>query len=436
MRQTPRFPGSPIRLSIAAAFAAVALASPIAAAVPVYLAPDSLFPSGHYNREWLKERTSARAQQRWYKTRAKSGTIGWVREEHVLSKLLLSAYARTQAVVDLRLEARADGRKVAALGAGARVRLLSRNGRWFEAQAEGTNVTGFLTADQLRPDLGGAALAYVKERTEILSGPQIRSETIIDLHAGERIEVVRSAPEADWVIAKKRDRTGWVRRAHLILRDDVPANAVLALRSALPLRKESVPFADPNGKAAYLETLTLLDSRLEDWGRVALRDDGEVWWPMNERILEPGEAAPRPVLLTTAELFRRKIFDMASLQGPKTLQIAAANGIFRTWDGKTWQRVDLFRDQNHPLAIAPAGRLFVGPYVSEDDGRTFREYIRWDNLVRTIRLRWELNEHKVRILEVKPNDAKGTRIELALDIGLKNKVHVLSDDDGRTWRTL
>lgn len=407
-----------------------------AIAVPVYLAPDSLFPSGHYNRDWLKDRTKLRTDQRWYKVRAKSGVIGWVAEDHVLSKLLLSSYARTQSVVQLRLETRAESRQVATLSAGQRVRLLSRNGRWFEAQVEGTTTTGFLTSDQIRPDLDSPALGYAKERTEIVSGPQIRSETLASVQPGERIEVVRGTPDSAWVIAKKRNLTGWVRRAHLILREDVPVNAVLALRSALPLRRESVPFAEPNGNAAYLETLSIVDSRTEEWGRVAIKGDGEVWWPMTERVLAPGEAAPRPTRVTTTELFRRKLSDLATLQGSRTLQIASADGIYRTNDGKQWQRIDQFRDENHPIAISASGRVFVGPYVSDDGGQTFREFIRWDRLVDTIRRRWQPDEHKIRILEVKPADGRGTHIELALDIGLKEKIRVYSADDGQTWRTL
>jgi hypothetical protein len=220
------------------------LCSELAQSVPVYLTPDSLFASGSYHRDWLLERTSAKTTQRWLKVRGFRGAAGWVQEDHVVSPLLLSSYGRTHAITHLRMEMKPDSRSLAVLAAGARVHLLGRNGRWMAVQPDGTKITGFLPTDTLRPDLDSPALGLAKEQTRLLLSGSVKSESLAAVRSGERVEVVRADKASSWVLARLKGRTGYVLRAHLILRDDIPKGTVLSLSSQLPLRKESAPFSE------------------------------------------------------------------------------------------------------------------------------------------------------------------------------------------------
>src|SRR4051812_13128629 len=84
-------------------------------ATPVYLRPNSLFPSGHYERAWLEKRTREEEIKNWYHVQTASGSFGWIAEDHALTALKLSAAAFTAHEASLRREPRLEsvtGRKI------------------------------------------------------------------------------------------------------------------------------------------------------------------------------------------------------------------------------------------------------------------------------------------------------------------------------------
>ncbi len=419
-----------------------------ARAVPVYLSPNSFYASGDYNREWLEGRTHARLLQRWMKVITRSGHVGWVPEDHLLSPLGLSTYALTTKAAALRAERRSESQAINNLPPHMPVRVISHQGTWVEVQPQGIGRSGFLSTDQLLPDFNSPQLAYVKKRSFVFEKPVIRSDSFRLLEVGERVEIVNQnqtpkppvktgSSAGPWASVKINTRqgirVGFVERASLIFREEILPRHVLALRSNLPMRNDSVPSADTTYQARWLETLKVIDTRLELWGRVTLQRDGNVWWPMNDRASSSPIAQRKPIKLKTSEIFQRKIFDMGASPVVPQVKLASAQGIFRTEDGKEWARVEQFKDQDHPIAFSSGGRIFIGPYMSDDHGRTFRHYIRWDKLVGTLRDRNTTLPSNLRIVEVHPIDWFGRRIELKLDVGTDQKVLVSSDDLGQTW---
>ena len=89
-----------------------------------------------------------------------------------------------------------------------------------------------------------------------------------------------------------------------------------------------------------------------------------------------------------------------------------------------------------PIAIAKAGPIFVGPYLSEDSGETFQTWIRYDKLVATLKSRYPTTPQGLQIVEIKPEDPSGKRVRLKLNIGLKHDVSFSTDDRGASWRAL
>lgn len=277
----------------------------------------------------------------------------------------------------------------------------------------------------LHPSIAKAVPVYLSPDSDYASGHYSRGwlESQTTLQSSHR-----------WIKVRANSGTvGWVRESQVVART---ADTVLSKRPHLTLHKASVPYSDIVLRLDRLEPLRVLSTRNELWGRVLLRDRGEVWWPINNRDEGHFFASNRQLKLKTSELFKRTIYDMASSPTRANLKFASASGIFRTTDGREWTRLVFFHDHNHPIAVSATGRIFIGPYVSDDDGETFREYIRWDNLVQTIREKQKPSVPNVRILEVKPGSVGGSRVELRLDIGHDAQISVGSDDLGQNWKTL
>ena len=125
---------------------------------------------------------------------------------------------------------------------------------------------------------------------------------------------------------------------------------------------------------------------------------------------------------------------MATSPAIPALKFVSAQGVYRTNDGREWSRIATFANNNYPIAIAGAGAVFIGPYLSDDQGETFQQWIRWDILVSTLR---HLNQHappSLQIAEIRPLDASGRRVLLKLNLGAGLPVSVVTDDQGVSWR--
>jgi hypothetical protein len=116
------------------------------------------------------------------------------------------------------------------------------------------------------------------------------------------------------------------------------------------------------------------------------------------------------------------------------LKLASAQGIFRTVDGEHWEQITQFRDQDHPISISDSGRIFVGPYYSDDQGLTFNEYIRWDKLLSGVsQLKGSAQQGGFKILEVNPSKLDSQKVSVLLDIGNSEKLSAYTSDLGLTW---
>lgn len=350
-------------------FSASLLIAPFAFAVPVYLAPGHLFPSGNYNRDWLKERTREQLIQPWLRVTTRSGKSGWVAAEHVLTR---------------------------------------------QALKNGLQV-------------------YVKETISLRATPVIRSEFIATIRSGELVAVALKPAPLGWIAIVRGRTTGFVPSNAVITAKDIKENSALSLLAQLPVRKQSVPFADAVARVERFEELTTHGTRSEAWGRVSLRSGNSVWWPMNDEFESPGETKPHVLRLLTSQLFQRKLFDMASSPLSRDLKIASADGIFRTTNGRDWTKLVQFRNENHPVAVSKLGRIFIGHYYSDDNGATFSEYIRWDILIARLKQAWKLDGENIRLVEIHPSGREINSVELLLDVGLPNKVTVSTNDLGRNW---
>lgn len=411
-------------------FTAISAAA-TAHATPVYLRPDSRFPSGHYTRKTLEDRNIGVQFQRWFRVETKDHSFGWIPEDHLLTSLKLSTSATTTDDTPFRIEPEFDALTGFIAKKGMTVSIKEINGSWAKVETESS--TFWLPTSSLKANLTkGSFKAYVRAPAFIHVAPNTQSRILVHARTARYVSIQKE--NATWIeVRLPSGATGFVRRADVVLMGDLGPEGARPLFDMAALRSAPLPFADVLKSLPLSAKLKIVRHRELRWGRAQLKDLGEIWWPMTDENDDVTPLVSRE-RLTTKQLFKRKVFDMASSPAIPALKFVSAEGVFRTNDGREWSRIPIFENKNYPIAIAGDGQIFIGPYMSDDHGETFQQWIRWDRLV--AKLRQVPASGGLRILEVKPLDAAGLKVMVKLDVGLSDLVHVQTTDQGQSWQLL
>lgn len=421
--------------------------SATARSMPVFLKPDSRFATGHQARSKLEEKTRKVQFQRWFRVQTKDKVYGWIAEDHALTSLKLASQVRFTEDTPARRAPELDailGRPIVKNGTTALV--LEISGSWSRVQPfpAADFPEAWVPNEKLAPVLSGGVAttrAFVYQNADLKVDSAAASRTLTKIEEGTYVQIIR-AKEA-WLEVQTGRYQGFIKKSEAWTTDDLGEKGVRAAISLAPLRSAPLPYADLVRSLSFSSTLTQLSSQTLRWGLASTKEQGDVWWPMSdeadaqeiaslkatERTSDISEKIP------TSLLFARKIYDMATSRAVPSLKFVSAEGIFRTVDGEQWTRIPLFRDQNYPIAVARSGAVFIGPYVSEDHGETFQQWIRWDALVSSLSRRLDVSPRNLKILEIRPEDAAGHKVTLRLNLGIGEPVRVATDDQGLSWRS-
>ena len=424
----------------------VALVSGSAFAVPVYLKPESRFATGNQARAKLESKTTRVQIQRWFRVQTKDKVYGWIAEDHALTALKLVEEARLNADVPARTSANLESEVArSVLKKSTSALVLELSGSWARIQPlpASESPQAWVPSEQLTPtvSLTSAQRAFVYEPSTLRLEATSASRELTHVDAGVYVRVLRF--KGEWIEVQTGRSQGYIPRANVWTAGDLGEDGVRAAVALAPLRSEPLPYADLMRSLSFSSTLNRRAISTLRWGLSNTREQGEVWWPMNDSSsqevasLETQErTSTLSEKITTAQLFARKIYDMARSRVVPGLRFCAAQGIFRTIDGETWTKIPLFRNENYPIAVAKSGAIFIGPYVSEDHGETFQQWIKWDSLVSSLtKTKYDVSAQNLKIVEVHPDDASGKRVTLRLNVGLDEPIKVGTDDQGSSWRT-
>jgi hypothetical protein len=412
-------------------------------ATPVYLHVDSRFPSGHHPRKWLESKTRGVQFQEWHRIETKDAkdakAYGWLPEDHLVTPLKLAAMARVEEDTPARTEKDMDALEGTTLPKGTKVLILGTSGSWVRVKPLPASENGdtWLPSSSLLADLSAPApKAFLPAPAVVYILPGLNSRVQTRLKDPRFVQVLKT--KKDWLEVRLSSvtglaNTGWVRKADAVTLQDLGTVGARPIFDLAPLRSAPMPYADLVRSLSASTPLRILTHRSLRWGRASIKDIGEIWWPMAEEV-EDAQLALLRERISTGQLFKRKIFDMASSPAIPALKFVSAQGVFRTNDGKEWTRIPMFQDKNYPIAVAGGGSVFVGPYMSDDHGETFQQWIRWDLLVS--KLRHVSHSKGMRILDVKPQDAAARRVVLKLNVGTGQPVSVVTEDQGLSWRLL
>ncbi len=416
-------------------------------AAPVYLRIESQFQSGHYTRSLLVNRTKKVQVQRWFQVETKDKNLGWISEDQLLNALKLCSQARLLESVPLRSERDLDILPKSQITKDSIVSILEIRGSWAQVRtAPPLSKTGWLLSESLNAVLPPPDAALDNQKVFIPRNTTLYAQTV---RQGKIVEHVSTAglgtvlrtfaakdPKGWLEVRTQGGARGFLLRNEVITASDLGKTGAHALNDLTALRSAPLPYSHLSRHIHHAHPLKIIGSQTLRWGLARLSESGEVWWPITNEASDIEREIAHRESISTNDLFRRKIFDMASSPAIPSLKFVSAQGVFRTIDGKEWTKIPVFQDKNYPIAIAGLGSIFVGPFVSDDHGETFQQWIRWDTLVASMKRIRHVSPKQLQIQEIRPEDPAGRRVVLKLSVGTEALIKLVTDDQGRSWRPL
>lgn len=305
--------------------------------------------------------------------------------------------------------------------------------KWLRLRLDSKTV-GWTSEDTVLTRANLIGRAFVANPSGLYSEARHKSEFLKSIEAGEFLTLVSEA--GDFLnVRTAAGETGYTPRANCLIGTNLTEKDVLFARAGVILRSAPTPDSAEIRRSEKFARHRIIQTAVVKWGRVEVPEKGSVWWSLDENSKVAAKTDWQKI--TASELFlNRKLFDLAVSTSVPNLRFASANGIFRTLNDKQWEKIPRFGDQNHPIAVAKSGRLFVGSWFSDDHGETFHSFVRFDQLVSSLKSRWKVNPRRFKFLEVKPISANGDELMVKVDIGLKKPVLALTRDQGITWSAL
>lgn len=416
-------------------FAALTFHSTIAraAGTPVYLGLGSRYPSGSHPRAWLETRTKEQQIQRWF--RVKSGAqFGWLPEDQVLTALKLSSIARANRDEPDRSQPSLDALRPRRIAKGSQIIVLEIAGSWARVRILGEdsiNQDSWVLTEALSRDRGQQierGIVFVE--TPMRVAPRVGAPVLERLSAYKEVTVLKHA--GAWLEVPTDAGSAWIDRQHVWLHADIADGTIRPLHAGLELRSAPLPNADVVTRLIGTEKLSIVSTSYLKWGKVKIPEHGWLWWPIADEP-EDGHRALPPIVLSTKDLLDRRIYDMAASPQVPGLRFASAEGVFLSRDGVRWSMIPKFEDKNYPIVVASTGPLFVGPYLSNDNGETFEQWIRWDRLVEVIKHGTGSAPQKLRIVSLEARDQAGRNLVATLDLGRAKAITAETPDRGVSW---
>lgn len=408
--------------------------------IPVYLKLDSRFPSGVHPREWLEARSKENQIQRWFRVTF-AGRYGWLAEDHVLTAIKLSSIARMVRDEPDRGAPALDAIRGRRISKGAQVIILEVQGSWSRGRVLGDGVpfeSSWILNEALERDSGNQIERGMTSRETPLRVIAKETQKPFDkLPALHEFTVLNSVSNSNgqWIEIQLENNTAWIERKNVWLPQDLRDGSIRAMQAGLELRSSPLPNADIVARLDGTEVLKVISTRYLRWARAKVPEHGMLWWPISEDLGDGPGAIP-PLKLSTQDLLSRKIYDMAASHAIPGLRFASAKGLFKSRDGIEWSKIPKFEDKNYPVVIAKSGLLFVGPYLSNDNGENFEQWIRWDLLVETLKKETGSAAPRMRLSKLEVLDDDGKSVRLIFDLGRSHPVRVSTPDRGLSWKVL
>lgn len=284
------------------------------------------------------------------------------------------------------------------------------NSYWLFVENDQTHHKSWLPLTDFTPVIHDPGIAINLTTTSIREKPHWKSPVMITLPATSRIEVL--SINDTWAFVRFQSGsslTGYVDINNLILKHDFATFVLNSENKWVPVKyregdtmvgsdNQRIPLSEIKGlqtrpdlgivsrsndqkKLLLRQHLTILKTEAETWNVSRLTGHGEVFWKNKSNTLVPVDAG---VGLSNDQLLQREISSVAFDSKNSNFGVISADGIFITEDGKTWNQVKQFQNQNHPVLITVDGDILVGSSRSHNKGKSFEPFIKWESFAKLI----------------------------------------------------
>ncbi len=459
----------------------------------VYKSPSSGAHSGQMNVETLNKKTSHVISKQWQKVTWGEDTIGWIRHSLVFDEWNLARRVFATESTPLRKRPFWTSNPTHELKRGTSLKILRVQENWLEVETK--KLSGWVDKAQVAILPNHWGYMVTRQKTPLRTRPTTKSKPTSTLKPGVRVTPKSFSGEfveIEWEgkrqfapfysllsrldYAKKiRVKSGWkdvlfvigelvqTNEDNFVKIEDIQAlvgndKRAFVISGKANLRKRPDPGSDVVKQLGQFYPLTILETLNIKWGKAQIAKNESLWWKTSDFIgerqpaispkthikrmeistahnpkIQPEGALAGLKTLTTDALFGRKIFDMATSPKIPNLMFASADGIYKSLDGQSWEKVPQFGRHNYPLAVANDGTIYVGPYRSIDHGNTYSQFVRWDVVLNALAKKGVKRAQQVRLRDLEILDEKGNKISMTLKLGNKSEAVVTSLDRGHSW---
>jgi hypothetical protein len=414
-------------------------------AIPVYQSPDSPFSTADMHPRALRPDSQVSTKS-WIHTES-----GWIPRDSVVRDIDLSLKAILTHETSLRSKPDSTTASQSSLHAKTRVEILERIDNWVKIKTETAH--GWVSEETLESDPYDRGLVITKKMVQSFIYPKNGSRKSVLIPVGFKLKPL--AVHNSWISIKYLNQPGWIPFEDVLSKLDFvlrvqprgeneawrvalenagaghkyqplgpwirvgvtewlglnqikaiqtdPRKIVIAKKEITPRSLPSLAGTLKNKKYHFGEKIALGLPTLISWFHMT-SSEGSIWWP----VYPAGalDQKTRQDELTTAQLFSRRIYDLAENPVVSHFKIAASHGIYKTNDERTWKRIGFFGNKNFPIAFSPKGEIFVGGYRSPDGGVTFNPYLRWDRVLARLAQKQAFAPQNLRLTKIEFKEHK------------------------------
>lgn len=407
-------------------------------AVPFYKYTDSQFPSGQARKLDLLDRTQNVTTEFQLKV-VYEGKEFDVLHEAVFREIQVTEWALVKRKTDLKLLPEMGSRRLQWLEKRTSVKILSLKGAWARVQLKEKNIPGYVLVTDLEADLSDTFVYSNLAETVMRKSASHSSPVTVRLFPLTRLNLIQI--EGAFGLFQTQTQKGYVHLGEVIGRADFADlgwhkidrkwyevsyrnGSQLSVRGKLDrlLLSDFTAFKSKKNRGVISKNQKDLQmgSRVEiaqaiahRWNESYVKGHGLVWWKTDLKEKKPKSQK----VWTTSEILKKNLKGM-SFDKKSKMGLASAGGIFKTLDGKNWQQVEFFGNQDWPVCLHPTGVWFVGSYRSTDLGESFQPSLKWSEIVKDLQMNHQNRKMPLfRILDVKT--VSSNAVEIKIDTGIK-----------------